>query len=45
MIRYSFKKSFDKLIRKLPLKQKGRIKKICVEIIDVLEGNAELRRG
>ena len=45
MIRYFFKKSFDKLIRKLPLKQKERIKKICIEIIDVLEGNAELRKG
>ena len=44
-MKYCFKNSFDKSIKNLPPKQKEKIKKTCVEIIDVLEGRRELRKG
>ncbi len=43
MINYSFKKSFDKSLKKLPEKQKE--KKSCIELIDVLEENQGLKKG
>ena len=44
-MRYRFKNSFDKSIKSLPPKQTEKIKKACVEIIDVLKGRKELRKG
>jgi mRNA-degrading endonuclease RelE of RelBE toxin-antitoxin system len=45
MIRYSFRKSFDKSVKKLPRRQKEKVKKDCLEIIEVIEGKRDLRKG
>lgn len=45
MIKYLFKKSFDKSLKKLPKKEKEKIKRSCIELIEVLEENQNLRKG
>lgn len=45
MIKYSFKQSFDKSLKKLPKKQKEKIKRSCIELIEVLEKNQDLKKG
>jgi mRNA-degrading endonuclease RelE of RelBE toxin-antitoxin system len=44
-MKYEFKPSFDRSVKSLPHKEKQEMKKLCIDLIDVLSGDKELSSG
>jgi mRNA-degrading endonuclease RelE of RelBE toxin-antitoxin system len=44
-MKFEFKPSFDRSVKSLPIKEKQKIKELCMILIDILSEKRELSKG